>query len=134
VVLTATNCATATATAVHTITVLPPPCDPVYDVDFAWVPLTPTVGQVVNLTGTATGTLPITYSWQLEVGSWKEGQIVTHSYVLPGLYTVTLTATNCIPGQAGAATATVQHTVQVLAEPVEYYYVYLPLVVRGPQR
>ena len=127
VVLTATNCTTATATAVQTITVLPEHCEPVYDVDFVWSPVTPTVGEMVVFTGTATGTLPITYSWRLDVGSWKKGEIVTYSYALPGLYTVTLTATNCV-----SATATVLHTVQVLPEPVEHYYVYLPLVRRAP--
>jgi hypothetical protein len=128
VVLTATNCATATATAVHTITVLPKPCDPVHNADFSWSPLTPTVGQVVTFTGSATGTVPITYSWKLEVGSWKTGAVVTHTYAAPGDYAVVLTATNCL-----TATVTVQHTVQVLPEPGEHYSVYLPLVLREAQ-
>jgi PKD repeat protein len=141
VVLTATNCATATAQASAVLTVLPAPfCEPVHDLEFTWTPLTPTVGQEVNFTGTVTGTLPITYTWDfgdgtrssplpLREGGWG-GRSVSHTYALPGHYTATLTATNCFPGQAGAATATVQHTLQVLAPPVEYYAVYLPLVVR----
>jgi carboxypeptidase T len=104
-----------------------PPCEPVHSLIFYWTPLVPTAGQVVTFTGTASGTLPITYRWELNVGSWQEGQVVTHSYMLPGLYTVTLTATNCL-----TATAVVQRALQVQLPPVGYYYVYLPLVSRAP--
>jgi PKD repeat protein len=112
VVLTATNCTTATATAVHTITVVPA-CLPLGGLDFSWLPVTPTVDEEVAFTGTvATGDEPITYTWKLEVGGWKEGQVVTHSYALPGLYTVWLTATNC-----ATATATALHTLTVVLPP-----------------
>jgi PKD repeat protein len=111
--MTATNCATATATAVHTITVVPP-CDPVHDVEFTWTPVTPTVGEQVTFTGTATGTLPITYSWKLDVGSWADGQVVTSTYDTPGVYTVVLTATNC-----ASATAVITHEITVLPPPCE---------------
>jgi PKD repeat protein len=114
VVLTATNCATATAVITHEVTVLPPPCDPVHDVAFTWEPVTPTIGEQITFTGTATGTLPITYSWKLDVGSWKEGEVVTYTYDVPGVYTVVLTATNC-----GTATATVTHTLTVLPPPCD---------------
>jgi|GEM_PF-1635891 len=113
VVLTATNCGGASATAVHTVTVIQP-CDPVYDVGFAWTPFTPTVGQQVTFTGTATGTLPITYSWKLDVGSWKEGEVVTYTYDVPGVYAVVLTATNC-----ATATVTVTHALTVLPPPCD---------------
>jgi PKD repeat protein len=126
VTLTATNCTTATATAVHTLTVVPQ-CDPVHDADFDWTPLTPTVGQEVTFTATATGTLPITYTWSFGDGSVVSGpsSVVTHSYALPGPYTVTLTATNCT-----SATATAVNTLTVLAPPPRWT-IYLPLVVRG---
>jgi PKD repeat protein len=127
VALTATNCVSATATAAHTITVLPEPCEPVHDVDFDWVPFTPTTGQVVTFTGIATGTFPITYGWRLEVGGWREGKVVTYSYALPGLYTVTLTATNCL-----SATAQASSVLTVLPKPVESYSIYLPLVNKRP--
>ena len=89
---------------------------PVEAADFAWMPITPTVGQPVTFTGTAqpwTATTPISYSWKLEVGSWQSGSVVTHSYSLPGTYPVVMTATNC----GGVATAT--HAVIVACDPVE---------------
>lgn len=121
VVLTATNCGTATATAVHTITVV---CPPVAGLDFSWEPFTPTAGQVVTLTATASSTLPITYSWMLDVGSWENGQVVTHTYDIAGTYTVVVTATN------GCDMAQTMHTVTVIA-PI--WRVYLPIVARGDQ-
>ena len=129
VVLTATNCGTATATVAHTLTVLPvsPPCEPVHSVLFDWTPLVPVAGQVVTFTGEASGTLPITYSWKLDVGSWQLGAVVTHSYTFPGLYTITLTATNCV-----SATAQASAIITVLPEPVAHYSVYLPLVSKKP--
>ncbi len=61
VTLTAAN-SCSQAMAMHTVTVLPS-CEPITPTDFAWTPLTPTVGQVVTLsamTGTwVTETLPI---------------------------------------------------------------------------
>jgi PKD repeat protein len=113
VVLTAANCATATRTVTHTVTVVPPPCEPVALANFSWTPPTPTTGQSVTLTAAATGTAPITYSWKLDVGSWQQGEVVTHTYDTPGSYPVVLTATNC-----ATATATMVHTVTVACPPV----------------
>jgi PKD repeat protein len=113
--LTATNCATATATAVHTLTVVQP-CDPVHDADFAWTPLTPTVGQEASFSAAVTGTSPISCTWDWGDGSLSLAPcpLMTHTYTLPGLYTAVLTATNC-----GTATATAVHTLTVLPEPCE---------------
>jgi len=100
-------------TTVHDIVLEPlPSCEPVQEADFDWIPVTPTVGQVVTFTGVASGTSPITYTWRLEVGSWKEGQVVTHTYAQPGFYPVVMTATNC-----ATATATAVHTITVLGIP-----------------
>ena len=125
VALTATN-ACGEQVVTHTLTVLPEPlpCEPVHNVIFDWTPPLPQAGQVVTFTASATGTAPITYSWELEVGSWKSGQVVTYSYALPGDYAIILTATNCV-----SATAQASAVVTVLPEPVAYY-VYLPLVLR----
>ena len=68
------------------------------------------VGEVITFTGSASGTEPLTYAWKLDVGSWKEGPVVTHSYGLSGAYTVTMTATNACGEEA------VQHRVTVAAE------------------
>jgi PKD repeat protein len=125
VVLTATNdCGEQAVTNTLTVTPEPPPCEPVHSVLFDWTPLVPVIGQVVTFTASATGTTPITYSWKLDVGSWQSGQVVTHSYVLPGDYTIILTATNCVSATAQASTV-----ITVLPEPGEHY-VYLPLVSR----
>jgi len=91
VVLTATNCATATATVTHTVNVA---CQEVTDAGFTWAPDEPVAGSPVTFTGTASSPRPVSYTWKLDVGSWKEGQVVTHTYDLPGTHTVIMTATN----------------------------------------
>jgi PKD repeat protein len=125
VTLTASNCATATATVAHTITVAPsiPPCEPVTATAFTWTPLTPTVGQVITFTGSATGTPPITYTWDFGDSSVVDGpsSVVTHTYALAGPYTITLAATN------GCGQATRTHAIVVVPSRWE---VYLPLVFR----
>ncbi len=131
VLLTATNCVTATARAVHTITVaaVVTPCQPLRSVLLAWAPFTPTAGQVVHFTATATGTLPITYTWAFGDGSSLvigSSSLASHTYALPGPYSITLTATNCI-----TATASVVRLLTVLPPPQESYVIYLPLVTRG---
>ena len=101
------------------------PCREAAGPAFSWAPSRPEVGQGVAFTGTASGTLPITYTWMLAAGSWGTGAVVTHTYTLPGTYTVVLTATNC--GGAGVAVA----REEVVVRPI-LYAVYLPLVFRGP--
>ncbi len=121
VTLTATNCQTATAVASHPLVVLPS-CEPVREADFAWQPLTPTAGLPVTFTAWASGTQPITYSWDLGDGTPAQGEVVVHTYASPGRYTVTLTATNpCGEGRA---------THQLLVLPQTAYRIYLPLVQR----
>lgn len=92
------------------LVVQPPPCDPVHDAAFTWNPVVPYVGETVTFTGTAGGDAPITYTWKLDAGSWKEGRIVTYTYDLTGTYNVLMTATNC-----HTHTAVVEHPVQVIA-------------------
>ena len=114
VVLTASN-ACHWEVVSHTIAIVVPPCEPVHDADFGWTPVTPTAGQVVTFTGWASGTPPITYTW-----NWGDGSLplapwpsATHTYDVPGEYTGVLTATNC-----ATATATAVHTVTVTCEEV----------------
>jgi len=103
-----------TLTRDFSLSVVPVGCDPVHDIAFAWSPFTPTVGEQVAFTATATGTLPISYGWKLDVGSWKEGVVVTYSYSLPGAHAVILTATNCATATSAAA-----YTITVLPPPCD---------------
>ncbi len=113
--MTATNCTdTASIVVSHTVTV--GPCLPVTGTDFAWVPLTPTVGGVVTFTGWASGSVPITFDWDLGDGTPAQGAAVTHTYTATGTYTVELRATNCGGGSGDLVT----HTLRVAAcVPVE---------------
>ena len=106
VLLTATNACGQDFTT-HTLAVIPPPCAPVYGADFTWTPVTPTVGQVVTFTASASGTAPISFSWALESGITATGAIVTHTYATTGTYTVTLTVINA------CGVEVVSHTVMV---------------------
>ncbi len=115
IVLTATNCqGEGTAIATHTVTVSGTlPCDPVQGADFSWAPLTPTAGLPVTLTATASGTLPVSFTWDLGDDSLPfMGEAITHTYERPGHYTITLTAANC-----ATATASIVHTLTITAPP-----------------
>ncbi len=52
---------------------------------------------------------PISYDWSFGDGTLAVGQVVTHNYSLPGVYTVIVTATNC----SGVA-VTANHTITVV--------------------
>ncbi len=113
VAVTATNCATATATMLHTLTVVPP-CVPVQEAGFTWQPSTPLTGESITLTAVATGTTPISVTWDLGDGNRAVGFIVTHTYTLSDVYSVVLTVTNC-----GSSTATATYTLSVVAPPCQ---------------
>jgi PKD repeat protein len=98
-------------------------CRPVSGVRLDWSPVTPTVGEAVAFTGTATSTVPISYSWALGDGSRGWGPTVTHSYAAAGLYTVTLTATN------GCDEDVATGTLGVVA--LRPRTIYLPIVLKG---
>jgi len=64
----------------------------------------------VTFTGSATGgTQPYSYSWDFGDGTTASGQTVSHSYLLPGSYVVTLTITD-----ANGQTSTTSRTIIVL--------------------
>ncbi len=112
--LTVTNCDGASSdTFSGQVTVECVPCEPVADADFSWTPPTPIAGEGVTFTGTATGTEPITFTWDLGDGNGATGQVVSHTYAAADTYTVVMTATNC-----GAAWMTATHSVVVVASPV----------------
>jgi PKD repeat protein len=117
VVLTATNCATATAAVTHTLTVLPA-CDPVQIVTVTQV----VSGCVVALGAEVSGTAPFTYLW-------AAGPLTStlpapaFDFGVSGTYTVTLTVGNC--GGEDVWLGPVQVECPVLG-----WRVYLPLVSR----
>jgi PKD repeat protein len=51
-------------------------------------------GEVVTFSASATGTLPITFTWDFDDGSYATGELVTHAFTTQGTYTVTMTAHN----------------------------------------
>jgi len=69
-------------------------CEPVHDAAFGWEPTEPRSGEVITFTGTASGTGPITYTWDLGDGAVGAGASVAHTYTAGGDYLVTMTATN----------------------------------------
>jgi PKD repeat protein len=96
-------------------------CEPISLAGFSWTPLTPTLGQTITFTASASGTAPITYTWSLGDGSPSaEGQVISHTFDLAGTFTVTLAATN----PCGQETRT--HRIKVSRE----WKVCLPLIVK----
>lgn len=101
-------------------------CRPVTGTAFGWQPAFPLVGQPITLTATATGTLPITLTWNLGDGTLVHGPwSFTYAYALTGTYSVVLTTTNPC-GQRAA-----QRSLAVGNRP--RHSIYLPLVWRGPE-
>ncbi len=70
-------------------------CDTVQGTAFVFDPPVPLVQQTVAFTASVSGgAQPITYTWSFGDGEAAAGPQVSHSYALPGLYTVTLSANN----------------------------------------
>ena len=92
----------------------------VTNTDFAWLPTQPKSGEEVTFSASADGTPPITFSWDLGDGTVAAGAMVSHTYAVPGIYTVTLTATN----ECGEDTA-------VQAVQIGPWTLYLPLIFKN---
>jgi hypothetical protein len=102
------------ARAPHTFQVACPPNDPL--AEFIWsVPTC--AGTPVSFTNLSTGTLPISYAWDLD-GDGDTDSTAEHpawTYGAPGLYTVTLTATNACSQSLVSHLVPVQQPVQSVA-------------------
>jgi subtilisin family serine protease len=105
-----------------TLTVTPA-CEPIANLKIDFTPPDPYVGDVVTFTASATGTLPISYTWDFGDSSNATGEMVTHSFVGAGAYMVTLTAENACDMEGTSI------TVDVSAEPT-LKRILLPLVGR----
>ena len=104
--MTVTDSAGKTAQASKTITV-----NPQLSGNFTYSPSSPLPLIPVTFTASAAGgSSPYSYSWNFGDGSTGSGQSVSHSYLLPGSYVVTLTITD-----ANGQTFTTSQTIIVLA-------------------
>ena len=98
-------------------------CEAVAGVDFAWVPAIPSVGEMIDFTGSiAAGSPPLVWHWDFDDGTTAGGQSVLHAFATPGDHLVTLTVTN------GCGQAVIEHTVTVRSS---FFYYYVPIVFTG---
>ena len=98
-------------------------CIPLSGVDFDFVPKGAiTTGQIITFTASATGSTPITYTWDFGDSTplvTQSDPVVTHTYTgAEEGYTVVMTATNC-----GGDVAVTKW--------VGLSFIYLPLVMRN---
>jgi len=111
----------------------PADCIPVYGAAFTFAPISPTLetlslGVMVTFTGTAEGgSPPIVFNWDFGDTFTGSGAVVTHTYVITGELTVTMTAEN----PCGRIVLTDTFTIATPPEPPPAKaFVYLPLVMR----
>jgi hypothetical protein len=73
-----------------------PACLPPSGVAFGWRPADPVAGSPITFTASATGTLPLTYTWDFASGDPVSGLApwAVHTYPAAGQYSVTLTVSN----------------------------------------
>ncbi len=83
--------------------------------DFTFAPTSPTVGQSVSFSATATGgTAPYTFAWTFGDGTSGTGQTPSHTYSAKGPFTATLTITDS--ATPTHATSIVTHTITVMPQ------------------
>jgi PKD repeat protein len=108
VVLTVTDAGGNVASATNTLTVASP-----VSASFTYSPSNPAALSSVQFTASATGgTAPYNYSWVFGDGTTGTGASVSHSYLLPGTYTVSLTVVDA-NGLSATASSTITVAVSV---------------------
>jgi PKD repeat protein len=100
--VTATNACSA-ARGIVPVTV----CSPVHNATFDWLPASPLPGQGVAFNGVADGSLPISYTWDVD-GLVLAGPTIAYTFTAPGSYPVTMTAGNRCGADTVRRTVTVQ--------------------------
>lgn len=103
----------ASAQAAVAVLPLPEPLEPLGPITLSYAPLAPLAGEVVTFTAAlSSGSPPVTYAWDFGDSSDPlsgEGlAVVTHTFSLPGAYTVTLSAENAVSTRTAQALVTVQ--------------------------
>jgi PKD repeat protein len=105
--VTVTDSNAKTASMSQTVTITPL----ALTTSFTFSPSTPANGTAVTFTATSSGgTSPYSYAWNFGDGSTGTGATVSHTYAVPGNYTVTETVTD-----SNAKTATSSQVVPVHA-------------------
>ena len=97
------------------------PCQRIIDLSVDHTPFTPIVGELVTFTASASGTLPITYTWSFDDGSSGVGEVVTHVFDSQDMHVVSLVAEN--------ACDRVEVEIQVHVDAIIQHFL-LPLVKR----
>jgi len=98
------------------------PCVECSNLDFSWTPTAPLLGQVITFTATASGTLPISFTWDFGDGAVGSGEVISHAFTNAGTYTVSVSANNC----AGIP-VTKEYLIEVQTP---YRYIFLPLTIK----
>jgi PKD repeat protein len=68
-------------------------CTPISGTDFTWTPVAPFAGELVTFTASLTGSEPVSYFWEFSDGITSTTSSPARTFT-PGVYTVTLTASN----------------------------------------
>ncbi|TMI16818.1 PKD domain-containing protein, partial [Candidatus Bathyarchaeota archaeon] len=114
VVLTVIDAGGQTAKSTQTVTVSNPP-PPTLTASFSYTPASPSVGQLVTFTASASGgTAPYSFSWSFGDGSIDSGSTVTHVYSSAGTFNVILVVSD---GGSPQQTANSQKSVTVTSPP-----------------
>jgi uncharacterized repeat protein (TIGR01451 family) len=83
------------------------------------------IGQAAEFEAVATAGSDLVYSWTFDDDQPVAGRVVTRAFTLPGVYLVSLTASNQVSGQTKTVVVTV-----VGPQPGDLHRLYLPLIWR----
>jgi PKD repeat protein len=100
---------------------LDPICNPITGLDFTWQPAYPFASREVSFTAAAQAVHPIHFAWDFGDAAGASGITATHSYTEPGIYTITLTASNICDAQSVSKDLTIFNT----------FWAFLPILVNG---
>jgi PKD repeat protein len=107
-----------TANSQHSVTVTSPPPPPPpssLTTSFSYNPPSPTAGQQITFSGSASGgTAPYVFNWSFGDGSTSTGSTATHTYATAGSYAIILKASD---SGSPKQTASSQQTITVTSPP-----------------